>query len=623
MAKRDTTSSTQKYSFNVIAEYDGYAVEGAEITLSNEHCVFKVISKGNGVSEFINVPSGNYKIACCGSDISEDYDVTSNKDFIFDLSGEGEKLRLDLNVVSESSQGLSARNFATKGDFVIATLRGIDANKLIFADGDAWTAIENNQLVAPVSEFDGDIVFEAQVPLAGGHVNINKSFAYVKKDPSEIEVVLKSRNTTPEDFFVWVLEHNKSIEFSNYLKFMDDIFGCNGTNYRHPNGATAVKAVIDTLGDVGVGGYGLLKTATNFFLTGCCLNPNDPKLTGYLRNGRLPYIDKVIETALPHYKDSANPSPSSNPFNPAADNSFCPQVLSRSRVYNPCFIELIWNYWHEEGMLVQSINAVSRRFQNLRAPGERDPLSHMEIDPLRPLNNVLWGYVEEERDRLSVQRRAYEYLHQYGLELYGKAISNLRPADFRSKFLEAFHNLLNKCADYYRAKQDTTVDPDGYPMLHSIQELNLILAQGAHNQFGDLPWTARVEMLMQEWILARPEIRDFLQSRMMVPYKEAWMPQVDTMKTIQGWTDVGVTHFRDLGVLGEKILLTIRWYDWYDVTDESIVKGWADLLRPQVQSYIHAYRAVTGVDLSATDGVDYTMPSVLLRKRLATQHAPR
>ena len=72
-------------------------------------------------------------------------------------------------------------------------------------------------------------------------------------------------------------------------------------------------------------------------------------------------------------------------------------------------------------MLVQSINAISRRFQNVRAPGECDPLAHLEFDPLRPLNNILWGYVEDERNRLSVKRRVYEYHHHYGLNLYGKA----------------------------------------------------------------------------------------------------------------------------------------------------------------------------------------------------------
>ena len=475
-----------------------------------------------------------------------------------------------------------------------------------------------------------DIVEQQPVPVTAR--NFTVSHARKVTEPSE-----------PMGFFVHLLNSSKSIEFSTYQAFVNSVL-CAETQEevvgQAKNKMEKLNRLRGELTDFGVGAYELLKTATEAFLLiyGCVTPAHNgnksfslhqnlelgdysrvPKnawtslFSHYLGDNRLPYIKHIIESALPEYEI---PEKGKNP-------RFCTDILIRSRVNNPCFMELIWNYWHEEAMLVQTINAISRRFQNLRAPGERDPLAHVEIDPLRPLNNILWGYVEEERDRLSIKRRAYEYQHQYGLELYGKAVSNLRPADTRSKFLEAFHNLLNKCADYFRAKQDTTVDPDGYPMLHAIQELNLILAQGAHNQFGDLAWTSRVEMLMQEWILSRPEIRDFLQSRVMVPHKEAWMPQVDTMKTLQGWSDVAVTHFRDLGVLGEQILLTIRWHNWYEVTNEDEAKGWADLMRPYIQSYIHAYRAVTGVDLSTSDGVDYTMPSVLLRKRLAMQHAPR
>ena len=78
-----------------------------------------------------------------------------------------------------------------------------------------------------------------------------------------------------------------------------------------------------------------------------------------------------------------------------------------------------------------------------------------------------------------------------------------------------------------------------------------------------------------EWLLARPEMRDFLGGRTMVPYEEPWMDRVDTMKTLQGWTDVTVTHFRDLGVYGEQILLSIRYGDWIDVNDEDAAKNWA------------------------------------------------
>ena len=93
---------------------------------------------------------------------------------------------------------------------------------------------------------------------------------------------------------------------------------------------------------------------------------------------------------------------------------------------------------------------------------------------------------------------------------------------------------------------------DGFPVLNALKEAHLILSQGAHNQFGDLPSTARIEMLMQQWILARPEFREFLPTRIMVAYPEPWMDRVDAMKKLQGWTDTSVLHFRNLAIFGEQ-----------------------------------------------------------------------
>ena len=75
----------------------------------------------------------------------------------------------------------------------------------------------------------------------------------------------------------------------------------------------------------------------------------------------------------------------------------------------------------------------------LRSPPGNDPLANMEIDPLRPLNNLIWGYIQDEQHRLTVVRRNYEYDHHYGLRLAGRAVRDVRTADSRSKFLEAFH----------------------------------------------------------------------------------------------------------------------------------------------------------------------------------------
>jgi hypothetical protein len=479
----------------------------------------------------------------------------------------------------------------------------------------------------------------------------------------QIGVTLQRTNVPPtDDVGLWaaIRNHAKAISFgglskagavaSGYQGFIDKVL-CEtwkGPNPPLPQGTEACTPAVpfETLSAqsrqyplYGMTAYELLKTATEVFLLWNCgvvirdgdvlgniifnndeelarlglTGPNPDiktSLTNYLVQilgaGRLPYIQRIVQTAFPDELP--------------ADSVFCTGLLG-SKVDCPCLIELIWSYWHEEGMLVQTLNAISRRFQNVRGPSDRDPLAHLEIDPLRPLNSLLWGYIQDERNRLTVKRRAYEYDHHYGLTLYGKAVPPLRPADSRSKFLEAFHNLLHRCSIFYQEDNDTTVIADGFPLLNALKEVHLLLAQGAHNQFGDLPWTARVEMLTQQWLVARPEIRDFLQSRAMVPYTEAWMPQVDTMKTLQGWSDVTVTHFRDLAVYGEQIVLTVRYGDWIDITDENPAKNWARYWRPEIQAYIHAYRAATGVDLTSREAVDHTMPALHLQKRLAMQRA--
>jgi hypothetical protein len=337
------------------------------------------------------------------------------------------------------------------------------------------------------------------------------------------------------------------------------------------------------------------------------------RLGAYLApGGTLPYLRRIVGALL-------------GTDSPAQNLPYCLDLL-RNRFSCPSLLELIWSYWHEEGMLVQTMNAVCMRFQNRRGPADRDPLANLEIDPLRPLNNLLWGYIQDEYNRLTVPRRAYEYDHHYGLKIIGKAVPELRSADSRSKFIEGFHNLLYRVAGFYREDADTTVIADGFPLLNALREVHILLAEGAHNQFGDLPWTSRAEMLMMQWLLARPEMREFLRGRAMVPYQERWMGQVDTMKRLQDWTDTSITHFRNLAVYGEQILLSIRYGNWMDdhITQDS-AKIWARYWRGEIQGYIHAYLSATGVDLSEeivdTRGAParYIQPSSLLRDRLAGQ----
>lgn len=476
-----------------------------------------------------------------------------------------------------------------------------------------------------------------------------------------------------DDLALWVVirRSTEAISFDNYSRFMDIVL-CGANSFRDET--IPIKPLFDKLQQRrflpfnDTDAYRLLKVATEAFLlvnSGVALNNFQPnnRVPGEEKypfddadisdlNTRLGGANFNIDTVgkgWDRYLEDINGSPNSvlpylaiirskfgneplknqiflneDPTLNADQNigESCIGVLRR-KLLQPFLLELIWSYWQEEGMLVQTLNAVTRRFQNVRAPGnDRDPLATIEIDPLRPLNNLLWGYVQDEQHRLSIARRAYEYDHHYGISLYGKAVPHLRSAESRSKFIEAFHHLLHLCSLFYKQDDDTTVIADGFPVLNALKEVHLILSQGAHNQFGDLPSTARQEMLLQQWLLARPEFRQFLPTRTMVAYPQAWMDQVDAMKSLQGWTDASVVHFHNLATFGEQVLLGIRYGAWSAINQPRQAANWARFWRAEIQGYIHAYRAVTGVDIAAapaSDKVDSTPPSVHLRNRLLAQ----
>ena len=52
-------------------------------------------------------------------------------------------------------------------------------------------------------------------------------------------------------------------------------------------------------------------------------------------------------------------------------------------------------------------------------------------------------------------------------------------------------------------------------------------------------------------------------------------------------------------MFGEQVLLSVRYGDWVEVNDEAQAKNWARYWKPEIQGYIHAYRAATGVDLAS------------------------
>jgi hypothetical protein len=348
--------------------------------------------------------------------------------------------------------------------------------------------------------------------------------------------------------------------------------------------------------------YNILKFAMEQFVKSSLGIPNtNIPLSTSAPSGSLPYYDRVIKEIGDFFKTTGG----------TYSNAL---FKSRSKGTRS---ELIWSYWHEEGMLVQTINAIALRFQNI-GTSSRDPLANFELDSLRPISNILWGYVQDAQHRLSIVRRNYEYQSQYGIRLIGKAAPDLLPVTSRSNFIGAFHNLLHKCSQFYRDVDNLTIKADPFPVLNALREVNLLLTEGMHNQFNDLSVTARVEMMIEQWILGRKEIKEFLRGKAMVIYDEPWMGVVDTMKNIQGWQSTSIKPYHELAEYGEDILLSIRYTMWSQINNPQVAGNWANRFRPAIQRYIYSYQAVTGVDITAeniNESGKAVMPAMLIANK--------
>jgi hypothetical protein len=474
----------------------------------------------------------------------------------------------------------------------------------------------NGDYPASASVLTEVTVSDSDIQRIGGHISVTLDRA--PSDP-----------TLDEALWEVILDRTHAISFKPYREFLNRVFELKESDDLSEGVDLRKKLYGTELGSVGF--YKLLSYATGAFLLLECgvhfdrrrhhrwsghgderwqadrhysREELERKLREYLGEPpQLPYLRRVIDAAFPYFDGYAR----------GADRPLT------AGLNEPLLIELFYEYWLEQGMLMQTVNAISRRFQNIRRGGPRDPLANLEIDPLRPLNNLLYAWDRAKPDRLTAEQRSLEYLYGYGMVVPGSGTSRLQPAEIRCNFLEAFHNLLFRAMVFYKEDSQATVRADGFPLLTALKEVNLILAQGAHNSFFGTTFQARVETLMMQFILARPEMRNFLQSRVMVPYKEAWMPQVDGMKTLQGWDGTSVTQYYDLAVFGEQIALSARFGDWAGVDDEDSAKNWARRFKRVIMGFANAYRAVTGFDLTNPITSDAKIPAIRSQQCLVAQ----
>ena len=658
------------------------ATNGSDFEFGPDACpqhVKRTDAQGRAV--FHDVETGKWYSA-----VFLNYPRTRHSDCVKVKGGHGAEIvlkpKIDASVrtqvVSDDCKPLDCRQPRVNDNLVLSVTHGVREHATVVAPGElrrlptddaitdfGWTATEPGHkefalrllldplprmFKASASNGPGESHDKAEVLL---NEKLQIASAPVVPVTGKLGISLsRSETESTEDLPLWIAIRNgtEALSFNNYLSFVDMLFcddqqGGRGGFGPERNAYNKLKHK-RFLPFTDTDAYRVLKAATEAFVMVNCAVLESPGFgrhdnNGYLDRRGLPTFangGRGFEDAFERYLEPIGkfdrqrilpylalvrrklPDIPVRDFDHDEDN-LCVGFV-QDKLANPCMVELIWSYWLEEAMLVQTMNAVTRRFQNLGSPVTPDPLANLEIDPLRPLNNLIWGYTQDEQHRLTVNRRNNEYDHAYGLRLQGRAVRAVRPADSRSQFLEAFHHLLRLCTVFFKQDDDTTVKADAFPVLNALKEVHLVMSQGAHNQFGDLPSTARIEMLMQQWLLARPEFREFLPTRIMVAYPEPWMDRVDAMKKIQGWTDTSVVHFRNLAIFGEQLLLGIRYGAWSEVYEPTQAFNWARFWRPQIQGYNHAYRAATGVELSGQTSdvaADATLPSLLLQKRLAAQ----
>lgn len=244
------------------------------------------------------------------------------------------------------------------------------------------TASDSIQVVAPPVA-RGDIV-----PVdVGGSVSLRRA---------------ETQLSTDQALWVIIRDRTQAISFNRYKTFIDAVM-CSGLL---PDKQSYERRIESRLPFPGVAAYNVLKVATEFFLLQeCGVTIDDANFSAIeegSRFGRPVQLQRIKELrdeylvdltreqtqVLPYFKlilDRLSELPLKPPEALGPD---CYGILP-SRLSGPCLVELIWSYWHEEGMQAQAMNAISFRFQNKRIAPGRDPLDHFDLDPLRGLSNLL------------------------------------------------------------------------------------------------------------------------------------------------------------------------------------------------------------------------------------------
>ena len=175
------------------------------------------------------------------------------------------------------------------------------------------------------------------------------------------------------------------------MRFMDLLF-CADRSDQASAAGTAFTTLLQRrfLPFTDTDAYRVLKVATEaFVIVNCgvftgdrCHREDEPgviaDLAGYLdrrdlpRPGPEPFLEQVEDLRILPYLAIIRRKLPDVPINDAIratslEADVCDGFI-REKLSNPCLLELIWSYWHEEGMLVQTMNAIPGASRTSAAP---------------------------------------------------------------------------------------------------------------------------------------------------------------------------------------------------------------------------------------------------------------
>ena len=272
---------------------------------------------------------------------------------------------------------------------------------------------------------------------------------------------------------------------------------------------------------------------------------------------------------------------------------------ARASSRTPACIELIWSYWHEEGMLVQTLNAISARFQNMRGPvGQRSAGQSRDRSAAAAEQPAVGLHPGRAAPADASSGAPTSTTTTTGCRFTARPCPTT--AHGRQP-LEVPRGVPQPAAPvlvFYKQDDDTTVIADGFPLLNALQgsapaalagraqPVRRPAVDGAHRDADAAvaPGAAGVPRVPADarhgglpGAVDGPRRRD----------EEA----AGLDRRHRACTSATSASF------GEQLLLSIRYGAWSDAHDADQATNWARFWRPEIQGYIHAYRAVTGVDL--------------------------